>query len=184
MKRVSTIFLCIAILATAIPVYAEEQNVINQITNWFKGALPASWGLPSERIKITDTEIQFYVSISNENWRIDMTERDTGALVQSRSGFSYGTASFNRPAKQGYYRLTVYCFYTSRSVCTGENFEDIYIPAKSSAYISPMVTPIVTPIYGTPTPSPTSQTGGEIKFIPDVFIHLWNAFFGWLKGIF
>jgi hypothetical protein len=173
-KKTLTVFLCIAILATAIPVYAEEQNPIQSLIDSISKSLrPLAWWLPAEKITVTGNTITFWSGHTNGlMWYL---ANENGAIVNQRSVGSYGYYTIGAPGP-GKYKL-----YCTISGCDAGEW--VTVPS-SQPYISPMVTPIVTPMYGTPTPSPTSQTGGGIKFIPDVFVNLWNAFFGWLKGIF
>jgi len=107
------------------------------------GTNPASWFMPADKIILTDTTIDFYIGLSGNSWRADLSD-STGKVIQSVSGASYGTHSFTRPDIEGTYTLKIWCFYGS-SACTERNTETIFVPAKAVVTPAPTPTPTITP---------------------------------------
>lgn len=129
-----------------------------------------TWFMPSNQIKVTDTTIDYYVSISGNSWKVDLRD-SAGNLVNSASGTSYGYHSFPRPPAGTYY-LSVWCFYGS-STCTSNNVETVIVPPLYTPTpvptLNPIVTtpqPVVTTIQPTPIPTVTVVTYPESDITP------------------
>lgn len=151
---------------------------LDDFSNWVKKyAQPDTWFLPANEITVTDTGIQYYVSISGNSWRADLTN-DLGVLISSQSGSSYGYHIFSRPPGGQYYRITVYCFYGS-STCAGEGGERFFVPELVQATPTPTVQPTITPAFTTPP-----QSRPKPVIIPPAISRVFSLIFDWVTSLF
>ncbi len=159
-----TVLLLIVAAASIAPAAANPitdiQNQLSSLIQTFKNMInPLSWFMPANQITVTDTGINYYVSISGESWRADLKD-GAGNLISSQSGSSYGWHTFPRPPAGTYY-LSIWCFYGSSS-CTSNNVETVVVPQLSAP------SPTTTTPAPTAPPAPTASATASATDAPTV----------------